>query len=158
MRCIVRLPDTFESIKSFQINKQYIYTLMFLSVDIATLTRSIHNGDTPTIELWKNLDLMQQTWLATSDPSFPFKMKIFDQQINASMRRTISSRLSVRQSIDDSTSQKSSFKFTGFLMLKTSWSNTQIIDNAICLKRYFLSNNDSHLIVQMFIARHMMDV
>ncbi len=37
---------------------------------------------------------MQQTWIATSDPSFPFEMKIFDQQINASMRRTIPSRLS----------------------------------------------------------------
>ncbi|CAF5050269.1 unnamed protein product, partial [Rotaria sp. Silwood1] len=49
-----------------------------------TLTRLIHSGNSPTIELLRNLDLLQQTWLATSDSSLPSELKIFDYQINAS--------------------------------------------------------------------------
>jgi hypothetical protein len=43
----------------------------------------MHNGNKPTIELLKNIYLLQQTWLATTDSSFPEKMKLFDHQIHS---------------------------------------------------------------------------
>ncbi|CAF3258541.1 unnamed protein product, partial [Rotaria sp. Silwood2] len=61
-----------------------------------SLTRLIHNGNAPTVELLNSLDLLQQTWLATSDPSLPSELKIFDQMINASLRYAIPSRVSYR--------------------------------------------------------------
>lgn len=46
------------------------------------------------MELLNNLDLLQQTWLATTDPSFPPEMKLFDHQIHCNMRYSIPSQLS----------------------------------------------------------------
>ncbi|CAF4522129.1 unnamed protein product, partial [Rotaria sp. Silwood2] len=58
-----------------------------------TLTRLIHNGNTPTIELLRNIDLLQQTWLSLSDVLVPPELKLFDQQINSSMRQAVPSNL-----------------------------------------------------------------
>ncbi|CAF3859359.1 unnamed protein product, partial [Rotaria sordida] len=60
------------------------YSTFEFEATIGTLTRLIHNGNSPTIELLRNLDLLQQTWLATSYSSLPSELKIFDYQINAS--------------------------------------------------------------------------
>ncbi|CAF1517584.1 unnamed protein product [Rotaria sp. Silwood1] len=70
------------------------YSTFEFEATIGTLTRLIHSGNSPTIELLRNLDLLQQTWLATSDSSLPSELKIFDYQINASTRYAIPSRLS----------------------------------------------------------------
>jgi hypothetical protein len=61
---------------------------------IAALTRTIHNGNKPTTELLKNIDLLQQTWLATTDSSFPPEMKLFDHQIHSNMRYSIPTHIS----------------------------------------------------------------
>jgi hypothetical protein len=60
---------------------------------IATLTRLVHNGNTPTVELLRNIDLLQQTWLSISDSSLP-ELKLFDQQINSTMRQAVPTNLS----------------------------------------------------------------
>lgn len=46
------------------------------------------------MELLNNIDLLQQTWLATTDPSFPPQMQLFDHQIHCNMRYSIRSHLS----------------------------------------------------------------
>ena len=61
----------------------------FVYFYIAILTRLIHNGNSPTIELMRNIDLLQQTWLSLSDLSTPPRLKLFDKQISSSMRRAI---------------------------------------------------------------------
>jgi len=61
---------------------------------IAALTRTIHNGNKPTIEMLKNIDLLQQTWLATTDHSFPAEMQLFDHQIHSNMRYSIPRQIS----------------------------------------------------------------
>jgi hypothetical protein len=73
-----------------------IYTLIFdiFFFRLATLTRTIHGGNKPTVELLNNIDLLQQTWLATTDPSFPPEILLFDQQINSNMRYSIPKSLS----------------------------------------------------------------
>ncbi|CAF2746973.1 unnamed protein product [Rotaria sp. Silwood2] len=58
------------------------------------LTRTVHNGNRPTIELLKNIDLLQQTWLATKDSSFPPEMRLFDHQIHSNMRYSIPRQIS----------------------------------------------------------------
>jgi hypothetical protein len=66
---------------------------MLICIFIATLTRTVHNGNKPTIELLRNIDLLQQTWLATSDSSFPPEMQLFDRQIHSSTRLAIPTHL-----------------------------------------------------------------
>jgi len=46
------------------------------------------------VELIKNIDLLQQTWLGTTDPSFPPEMQLFDRQITSNMRYSIPTDLS----------------------------------------------------------------
>ena len=61
---------------------------------IAALTKTVHNGNKPTIELLKNIDLLQQTWLATTDASFSPQMQLFDRQIHSNMRYSIPRHIS----------------------------------------------------------------
>ncbi|CAF1617673.1 unnamed protein product [Rotaria magnacalcarata] len=62
------------------------YSTFEFESTVATLTRTIHNGNKPTVEMLNNVDLLQQTWLATNDPSFPYEMQLFDHQIHGNIR------------------------------------------------------------------------
>ncbi|CAM4839468.1 unnamed protein product [Rotaria magnacalcarata] len=62
------------------------YSTFDFESTIATLTRTIHNGPKLTVEMLNNVDLLQQTWLATNDPSFPYEMQLFDLQIHGNIR------------------------------------------------------------------------
>lgn len=53
------------------------------------MTRLIHNGNAPAVELLRSLDLAQQTWLAASHALLPIELKHFDRIINCSMRYAI---------------------------------------------------------------------
>jgi hypothetical protein len=63
--------------------------LYIFFLHIAELTRTIHNDNKPTVELLKNIDLLQQTWLATTDSSLPPEMQLFDRQTHSNMRYSI---------------------------------------------------------------------
>lgn len=66
-----------------------IVLLKFYSFEIAQLTRLIHNGNAPTVELLPNLDLAQQTWLAATYTSLSTELEHFDRIINCDMRYAI---------------------------------------------------------------------
>ncbi|CAF1117040.1 unnamed protein product [Adineta steineri] len=67
------------------------YSTFEFESTVATLTRLVHNGNTPTIELLRNLDLLRQTWLSLFDlsSSSSSELRIFDQQITSNVRQSI---------------------------------------------------------------------
>ncbi|CAF3944826.1 unnamed protein product, partial [Rotaria sordida] len=79
----LRGPCELRTLKYFDVYQSFLSDTLHTLYE-GTLTRLIHNGNSPTIELLRNLDLLQQTWLATSDSSLPSELKIFDYHINAS--------------------------------------------------------------------------
>jgi hypothetical protein len=121
---------------------RYLFSqIIYIFFHIATLTRTIHNGNKATVELLQNIDLLQQTWLGTTDSSFPPEMQLFDLQIHSNMRYAIPTSLSdlhhrhtarvhTKMSISALATDVSEFvvKFTGdgsYVLYKTIFVNRQ---------------------------------